>query len=132
VTFELKGDLPEWFFIIKGAFMTNRRSAMKIETKESKALKRMRETTGMSVVEAAKASGFNATKIGHMEQGRATITPEYIQAFLKAFNFNQKDWEMFINGEQTVYEKKLECVELVEKLSLDKIELVWGLLKNLK
>lgn len=112
--------------------MTNRRSAMKIETKESKALKRMRETTGMSVVEAAKASGFNATKIGHMEQGRATITPEYIQAFLKAFNFNQKDWEMFINGEQTVYEKKLECVELVEKLSLDKIELVWGLLKNLK
>jgi len=58
--------------------MVKRRSAVKIETKESKALKRMRETTGLSVIEAAKASGLNATRIGHMEQGRATITPEYV------------------------------------------------------
>jgi len=39
---------------------------------------------------------------------------------------------MFLSDELTVYEKRLECVEILKKLALDKVELVWGLLKNLK
>lgn len=112
--------------------MAQRRSSIKIETKESQALKRMRKATGLSIIAAAKASGLNVSKINHCESGRAKPDPQFIEDFLKAFNFTKKDWDMFLNGEKTVYEKRDECIDMVAELALDKIELVWGLLKNLK
>jgi transcriptional regulator with XRE-family HTH domain len=82
--------------------MAKRRSSIKIETKESRALKRMRKATGLSIIAAAKASGLNVnvSKINHCESGRANPDPQFIEDFLKAFNFTKKDWEIFWEGEK--------------------------------
>jgi transcriptional regulator with XRE-family HTH domain len=57
-----------------------KRSRIKNETQESKALKRMRVSRGLSQREAAAKIGVPSTQINHTENGRAYIPNQHIDA----------------------------------------------------
>ncbi|MBF0301320.1 MAG: helix-turn-helix transcriptional regulator [Oligoflexia bacterium] len=112
--------------------MAGRRSEIKIETKESRALKRMRLVRGLSLVKAARVSRIEYSMLNHAENGRLNITEDYIERFLTGFNFTREEWELFVDSKVTVFDKRDECIKILGNLSKEKVEIVYALLVNLK
>jgi transcriptional regulator with XRE-family HTH domain len=62
-----------------------RRSALKIITKEAKVLKHLRESSKLSLRRAAKLSHLSEAKLNHSENGRCDLSPELILKIISAY-----------------------------------------------
>lgn len=89
--------------------MTTKRCLQIKETKESKALKAMREFRGKSVRELATVLGISHASVHQFESGRADITDEYRNRFLTNLGFTQDEWGMFLEDEQNIEAIRGRC-----------------------
>ncbi len=104
--------------------MPLKRSRYKIETKESKALKRMRQAAGLSLVKAEKQTGIHSTILNHAENGRRNLDVNFIEKYVTALGFTMEEWEEFLNKDKTVYDIKEECIELVKQMNKKQLKMM--------
>ena len=84
-----------------------KRHYYKIETPVTTALKRMRESTGKSLMELSRITGISASVIGHTENGRKeSISSEYIEKITKGLGYSEMDWQDFLQGKTTIFDIK--------------------------
>lgn len=105
--------------------MTTKRCLQVKETKESKALKAMREFRGKSVRELATVLGISHASVHQFETGRADITDEYRNRFLTCLGFNQEEWEMFLEDEQNIEAIRGRCLRLLHEINPAKLSMVY-------
>ena len=110
--------------------MPRKRSRYQIHSKESGALKKMRLASGLSLRSAYKRCGIHDTIINHAENGRANITPEYIERFITGMGFSMQDWSDTMDGKSTLSDLRFECKNIVEKIDSEKLKAVHLLLSN--
>ncbi len=107
-----------------------KRSRYQIKTKESETLKQIRIESGLSLREAARKCSIHNTVINHAENGRSTITREYIEKFLEGIKFSVQDFDDIVDEEFNVFELRSECKNIVSKMDGKKLRAVHGLLIN--
>ena len=109
-----------------------KRSRFKIESKESRALKKLRLFSGLSQREMARRLGVNPTLVNHTENGRAYISPDYITHFLNSLSISKNDWNELLNGKDKNLSKRDECKKIIDEISFDKIDIIYNILVNFK
>jgi transcriptional regulator with XRE-family HTH domain len=108
-----------------------KRSYQKIKTPKTKALKRMRNSKGVSLRKLAKAMNIHESSVSDRENGRVEfISDEYIRSFVHTLGYEMADWSDFINGKTTIYDIRSECINIIEKLENDKLQAIYGMLRN--
>ena len=105
-----------------------KRSRIKRESEESKALKKLRIKSGLSQRDMANRLGVPQTKVSHCENGRAYIRKEYIELFLKSLGHTWEDWDQLVDNKKNDFEIREECKNLIDRVSDDKLRLLHGLL----
>lgn len=100
----------------------------KIElSKEAIALKKMREFRNLSVRSVGDLLSVSFTTVSHMENGRAEIHGEYLNAFLVALEFTTEEWKCFVKGkfkDDNLREKCIELINLIEPSKLEKVHAI--------
>ncbi|MFT6630101.1 MAG: transcriptional regulator with XRE-family HTH domain [Bacteriovoracaceae bacterium] len=108
-----------------------KRSYQKIETPKTKALKRMRNSKAVSLRKLAKAMNIHESSISDRENGRVEyISDEYIRTFVRTLGYEMSDWRDFLNGKVTIYDLRLDCINIIEKLDNEKLRAIYGMLRN--
>ena len=107
-----------------------KRSRLKIESKESRALKKLRLFLGLSQREMARRLNVNPTLVNHTENGRAYISPDYINHFLNSLNISKNDWNELLNGKDMNLSKRDECKKIIDELSIEKLDVVCNFLNS--
>lgn len=105
--------------------MTTKRCLQVKETKESKALKAMREFRGKSVRELATVLEISHASVHQFETGRADITDEYRNRFLTCLGFTQTEWGMFLEDEQNIEAIRSRCLRLLHEINPAKLNRVY-------
>jgi transcriptional regulator with XRE-family HTH domain len=105
----------------------SKRTTLKIPTKESKALKKMRNLAGLSLRKLSDSMKVSFALVHQKEEGRSEINKEYVSKFLLATDFKQSDWEDFIKqpstSKKTVTCKlKQDCLNKLNSLSVDQLQ----------
>lgn len=102
-----------------------RRSGYKIETPITKALKNMRNAKGLSLIKTSRLLGVAESTVNHHENGRTNYVPEeYITHFVQVMGFSMEDWDDFLKGRTSVYDLRLECRNLINKLEREKLKAI--------
>lgn len=108
-----------------------RRTAVKKMTKEAHVLKFMRESRGLSMRKAAKMIGVSDAQISHAENGRRDLTPDFILTVVTGYGYSYQDFLGFLSGTKEVPEHlRSECIEIIRRLSLDKLRSVKAILES--
>ncbi len=107
-----------------------KRCRFKKETKESIALKKIRNYAGVSQRSLAKLMGTTQSLINHHENGRTDNSEEFVQKVLKVLNFSHEDYIKIREGDKPV-ELYHACNSIIRALPPSKIEFVHKLLLNL-
>jgi len=105
-----------------------KRSRLKIESKESKALKKLRLFSGLSQREMARRHGVNPTLVNHTENGRAYISPDYITHFLNSLRISKNEWNELLKGKDKNLSKRDECKKIIDELSIEKLDVAHSFL----
>ena len=106
-----------------------KKSRLKLESKESKALKKLRLYSGLSQRELARLMGVNSTLVNHTENGRAYINSSYVSHFLKSLGISQVDWSELLKGKDKNLSKRNECKKIIDEMSFEKLDVVFNFLK---
>ena len=107
-----------------------KRSRIVEVTKEANALRRLRIVKGLSMRQLADELRLSHTTVSHVENGRANISEEYINHFLKILGFSQKDWQLSIEKNERHLELREKCLFLIRKMDEQNLNLVYGILQN--
>lgn len=108
-----------------------KRHYRKIETPVTQALKRMRESTGVSLVKLSQKTGISSSVIGHTENGRKDhISNEYIQKITIALGYSDDDQNDFLEGKTTSFDLRKSCISKLEKLNKDKLKSIHSFLES--
>lgn len=107
-----------------------KRSRIKRESLESKALRKLRIDSGLSQRDIAEKLGVTQTKVAHSEVGRAYIRKDYVELFLKGLCLSWEEWDELVGSRQSDGELREECKKLLDRISDDKLRLLHGLLVN--
>lgn len=102
-----------------------------IETRESLALKSIRVNQKRSLSFVADSLNLSRARVHQFEQGRETITQEYVSSFLKVMELKEEEWNKLIGKECRNDDLRKKCIELLNGLDNSKLEVVYGLLSNL-
>jgi len=105
-----------------------KRSSVKIESKESMALKKIREMSGLSQKEAARKIGVSASAINHRENGRAEIDAQYMTQFLRGMECPVQTWKNLVAGRDPKEELIKECENILGRLTIEKVKIIRELL----
>ena len=109
----------------------NRRSDIKVITKEAKILKYLRESRGLSMRRAGKIIGTSDTFVNHCEHGRIDLTTSIMLKFLNAYGYEHDHFKMILEGRIDLPEDYLEeCVVLLKRMSVDKLKTVKTILQS--
>lgn len=108
-----------------------KRCRYKRETRDSIALKKIRNYAGVSQRELAKLMGTTQSLINHHENGRTDNSEEFIKKAMKALNFSYEDFEKIRDGSDASVELYHSCNSIIRDLPPSKIEFVHKLLLNL-
>lgn len=109
--------------------MSKRNQIIK-ETKESKALKALRIKADLGIRKLAQRMNYSHTRIHQFESGRENINEAYIQIFLEAAGYSLYEWNIEVGAGSTAYSLRDQCHDLLDSIDIEKLELVYGLLKN--
>ena len=101
-----------------------------IQTPESKALKKLRTSKGVSVRKLSERIKISHTRVGYYEQGRADVTEEYVEKFLQALELSYEDWNFYLGKNDKSESLRDECHDLLEKIEPSKIDIVLRFLKG--
>ena len=109
-----------------------KRHTQKIESRTSRALKRIRlSRKGMSLVRLSKLTGLSASAICHAESGRVEdISYDHISKVVQALKYKKSDWEDFLKGNKTRFDLEQECIKKIEVLDKERLHSIYLLLEN--
>lgn len=109
-----------------------KRSNEKIITIQSKVLRYMRLSKGLSQPAAAKAAGCSPQAIGHYENGRMEIPLARSQRLVEFYGFQWAEFQEYTNGKPLpVIDLKDECYGLLDRIySEEKLKAIHTILKS--
>lgn len=107
-----------------------RRNYKKIITKEVKTLVVLRRLRGINQYEASNLCGYSKATIGHIENGRIELPEKRIRHIIQSYGFTIKQFIMHKNSDVFVTDIQDECIKIIQKLSIEKLNAVHPLLKS--
>lgn len=107
---------------------SDRRSYQKIITKECRVLKSMRRIKKISQDEASRLCGYSRPTIGHIENGRISISKERIKHIIESYGYKYADYEENLSKNELRDSIIDSCLEKIEHLDDFKLEIVKNLL----
>lgn len=109
----------------------NRRSDVKVMTKEAKVLKFLRESRKLSMRKAGQIIGVSDTFVNHAEHGRIDLTLSIILKFLNSYGYEHSYFQKLVEGKIEIPESHYEeCVALLKRMSADKLKTVKTILQS--
>lgn len=109
----------------------NRRSDIKVMTKEARILKFLRESRRLSMRKAALVLGTSEAFINHSEHGRIDLTPTIIVRFLNAYGFDYSYFKDLLEDKIEIPENQLEdCINILKKLAPEKLKTIKAILQS--
>tara|TARA_R110002072_G_scaffold276051_1_gene437274 strand:- start:2437 stop:3075 length:639 start_codon:yes stop_codon:yes gene_type:complete len=109
---------------------SDRRSYQKIVTKECKILRSMRRVKNISQDKASSLCGYSRATIGHIENGRIEISINRAKHIVKAYGYSFSDYEKNLSKTEQRDSIIDSCLEKIEHLDDNKLELVKNLLES--
>jgi transcriptional regulator with XRE-family HTH domain len=110
---------------------TDRRSYMRIITKEVRVLKILRQMKNLSQDQASAICGYSRPSIGHIENGRITLDQNRIQHILHFYGYSVSEFDRLMREEILRDEIIKEAIAKMNCLSEEKLKIVSSLLKSL-
>ena len=108
-----------------------RRQYYKVENETTRALKRIRNSKGVSLRRLGKMMEISESCINDRENGRVDdISYEYIEKLVVTLGYTMNDWSDFLNGNVTTFDLKNQCITILESLDRDKLKSIHSLLEN--
>lgn len=109
----------------------NRRSDIKVMTKEARVLKFLRESRHLSMRKAGSILGTSDAFVSHSEHGRIDLTPIIILRFLNAYGYEHSYFMKLVKGEIEMPEKSLEeCISLLKRIQPEKLKTIKAILES--
>lgn len=109
----------------------NRRSDVKVMTKEARVLKFLRESRHLSMRKAGSILGTSDAFVSHSEHGRIDLTPTIILRFLNAYGYEHSYFMKLVRGEIEMPEKSLdECISLLKRIQPEKLKTIKAILES--
>lgn len=109
----------------------NRRSDVKVMTKEARVLKFLRESRRLSMRKAGSILGTSDAFVNHSEHGRIDLTPSIILRFLNAYGFEYDYFQKLVRGDLDIPENNLEeCLQLIKRVSPEKLKTIKAILES--
>ncbi len=109
----------------------NRRSDIKIMTKEAKVLKFLRESRRLSMRRAGHILGTSDAFVSHSEHGRIDLTANIILKFLNAYGYEHDYFKKLVEGKIDLPENHLEeCLTLLKRMNPEKLKTVKTILQS--
>lgn len=109
----------------------SKRNKIVLKSPESKALKKLREQSDLSIRKVADKIGISMSRVSQMESGRDDIQKEYIIKFLDALERSWQDWVFKIEKDDNSFNLRDRCHEALDKLSSSQLEKAYELLRRL-
>ena len=109
----------------------NRRSDIKIMTKEAKVLKFLRESRGLSMRRAAHILGTSDAFVSHSEHWRIDLTANIVLKFLNAYGYEHDYFRKLVEGKIDLPVNHLEeCFVLLKRMNPEKLKTVKTILQS--
>jgi hypothetical protein len=109
----------------------NRRSDVKVMTKEARVLKFLRESRKLSMRRAGVLIGVSDTFVNHCENGRIDLNTNIILKFLNSYGYEHSHFLKLVEGKIEMPEDQLEeCINLLRKLPLDKLKTIRTIIQS--
>ncbi len=105
-----------------------RRSYKTIITKEVLVLKCLRELRGVNQYQASKICKYPRCTIGHIEQGRITLSPKRIQHIVESYSYTMDDFMHQLKSDNLLNHIVNECIALIKRLPEEKLLVVQPML----
>ena len=111
--------------------MKTKRSQERRITVQSKVVRFMRVSRGISQREAARKSDISEPAIGHYENGRMDISPARLEQFLCVYGFTRGEYEEYMNGKPIpVMSVRDDCIGLLGRIDETKLRAVHAVLTS--
>ena len=108
-----------------------KRSQERIVTVQSKVVRFMRVSRGISQREAARQCRISEPAIGHYENGRMDISVTRLEQFLGVYGYTRLEYDEYINGKAIpVISVRDECVSLLGRIDETKLRAVHTVLTS--
>ena len=107
----------------------SKRSREKRITTATKALRYMRQSSGLSLCEAGKICDLSGSAIAHMEHGRMDVPKSRIKALVKAYGFTMEEYNAYVNEKEIPVNYRDECIAFIRVMDVQKIKMIHGLLE---
>jgi len=111
--------------------MPSKRCLKIVETKESKALKAMREFRGRSVRRLADELGMSHAAVHQLECGRADLTQSYLNKFLNCLGFSTSDWHLFTKDDEGIEDLRCKCIEVLHAIQPTKLRQIYKFISEI-
>lgn len=109
----------------------SRRCDLKVETKEGKLLKYLRESRNLSVRAVGRIMETSESTVCHSENGRRDLTQEIIVSFLEVYGYSFEEFEKMLRGDIILPENmRGECIEIIKRLEPSKLKAVKAFLNT--
>ncbi len=109
--------------------MKSKRSQEKRITVQSKVIRYMRLSRGISQREAARECGISEAAIGHYENGRMDISEARLADFLRAYGYSRREFDEYVYGKPLpVISVRDECIGLLGRIDETKLRAVHAVL----
>ncbi len=111
--------------------MKTKRSQERRITVQSKVVRFMRVSRGISQRESARECHISEPAIGHYENGRMDISPTRLEQFLGVYGYSRQEYDEYMNGKPIpVISVRDECVGLLGKIDETKLRAVHAVLMS--
>ena len=108
-----------------------RRSDSQKITKETRILKFMRESRGLSMRRAAQIIGVSEATINHLDNGRMDVHEKWIFKCIGAYGYSYEDFLDYLENRKRLPDDTLrDCINLLNQLAPDKLRAVYGILQS--
>ncbi|MFG1486098.1 helix-turn-helix domain-containing protein [Halobacteriovorax sp. RZ-2] len=109
----------------------NRRCDLKVETREGKLLKYLRESRNLSVRAVGRIMGISESTVSHSENGRRDLTKPIIASYLDVYGYSYEEFEKMLHGDIILPENmRGECIEIIKRLEPSKLRAVKAFLNT--
>ena len=110
----------------------NRRSDVRIMSKEAMVLKHLRESKKLSVRKAAFKIGISDTKLSHSEHGRCDLNPRLILKILQGYGYTYGEFLKLLSKDLLLPSNDYaECLEILKRIDKSKLATVKTILMSL-
>lgn len=109
----------------------SRRCDLKVETKEGRLLKYLRESRNLSVRAVGRIMGTSESTVCHSENGRRDLNKKIIISFLDAYGYSYDEYEKMLQGDIVLPENiRGECIDIIKRLEPSKLKAVKAFLNT--